>query len=125
MKNNKHLGIWMDHSNAYLMELKNDTIVTNNVVSGFTHQDKVEGLHKSESLMHNKEQHEQSGYYKKIADAIREYQKVILFGPTSAKSELLNLLSGDHLFENINIEIKDTDKMTETQMHAFVRAYFK
>jgi hypothetical protein len=124
MKKAISLGIWMDHSNAFLMELKNDTIVTNTIVSEFTHQDRVDGLHKSENLMHNKEQHQQLSYYKKIADVIRDYQNVVLFGPTDAKNQLINLLKDDHLFENIHIEVKDTDKMTETQMHDFVRRYF-
>jgi len=124
MNKTKSLGIWMDHSNAFLMTLTNDTIVSNRIVSEFTYQDKVDGLNKSENLMHNKEQHQQSGYYKKIGQAIREYQEVVLFGPTNAKNQLFNLLKGDHLFENIHIEVKDTDKMTETQMHDFVRGYF-
>jgi hypothetical protein len=124
MKKNKHLGIWMDYSNAVLMEITNETIVTSNIVSGFTHQDKVDGLHKSENLMHNKEQHGHSDYFKKIADAIRDFQEVLLFGPTNAKNELLNLIKGDHLFENIQFGVKDTDKMTDFQMQAFVRAYF-
>ena len=33
MKKNKCLAIWMDHSNAFLMEFANDTITTNNIVS--------------------------------------------------------------------------------------------
>ena len=75
--------------------------------------------------MHVKEQHLQSGYYKKLSETIRNYQEVVLFGPTDAKSELLNLLKGNHLFENIKFEVKNTDKMTENQMHVFVREYFK
>ena len=56
---------------------------------------------------------------------IKNYQEVIIFGPTEAKRELLNLLKADHLFENIKIELKDTDRMAESQMHSFVREYFK
>jgi stalled ribosome rescue protein Dom34 len=75
--------------------------------------------------MHIKEQHLHSSYYKKLSDAIKNYQEVVLFGPTEAKEELLNLLKNDHLFENIKISIKNTDKMTEYQMHTFVKEYFK
>jgi hypothetical protein len=124
MKKTKSLGIWMDHSNAFLMSLTNDKIVTNRIVSEFTHQDKVDGLNKSENLMHNKEQHQQSSYFKKIGEAIREYQDVVLFGPTDAKNQLFNSLKDDHLFENIHFELKNTDNMTETQRHDFVREYF-
>ena len=75
--------------------------------------------------MHNKEQMDQASYYKKISDIIRSYPEVILFGPTDAKLELLNLLKADHLFENIKIEVLNSDKMTAKQMHDFVREHFK
>ena len=125
MKNIKQMGIWMDHSVAFLMELTNNTIIQNSVTSEFTHLDKEEGLIKSEKHMHIKEQHLQSSFYKKLSDIIKNYQEIVLFGPTDAKNELLNLLKADHLFENIKIEVKHADKMTENQMHAFVREYFK
>jgi hypothetical protein len=120
----KNLGIWMDHSSAHLMEFTIDPIETTTITSRFTHTEKAETMGKSEHVMHNKEQHEQSAYYKKLGDEIRNYEAVLLFGPTNAKSELLNLLKADHRFENIKIEVKQTDKLTENQQHAFVKEYF-
>jgi len=70
-------------------------------------------------------QQQQLSYYKKLSGFIRKYQEVVLFGTTDAKIELLNLLKGDHLFENIKIEVKQSDQMTEYQRHDFVREYFK
>jgi len=125
MKQVKQLGIWMDHSNAFLMELSNDTIVEKTVNSEFTPYEKEYSLEKTEKIMHNKEQMDQASYYKKISDIIRSYQEVILFGPTEAKLELLNLLKADHLFDNIKIEVLNSDKMTAKQMHDFVREHFK
>ena len=75
--------------------------------------------------MHIKEQHLQSSFYKKLSDIIKNYQEIVLFGPTDAKNELLNLLKADHLFENIKIEVKHADKMTKNNMHTFVKEYFK
>ena len=120
----KNLGVWMDHSGANLMELTIDPIETKTIESKFTHQAKEQSLSKSENLMHNKEQHQQSEYYKKLGEIIKNYEAVILFGPTDAKVELLNTLKADHHFEKIKIEIKQTDKMTENQQHAFVREHF-
>jgi len=120
----KNLGIWMDHSSANLMELTIDPIETKTIESKFTHQAKEQSLSKSENLMHNKEQHQQSEYDKKLGEAIKNYEAVILFGPTDAKVELFNTLKADHHFEKIKIEIKQTDKMTENQQHAFVREHF-
>ena len=49
----------MDHSSAHLMEFT-DTIETKTIDSKFTHEAKEQSLDKSENLMHNKEQHQQS-----------------------------------------------------------------
>jgi hypothetical protein len=125
MKNIRQLGIWMDHSNAYLMEFTNDSILTNRVVSEFSKQGVELNHYKGEKLIHKKEQHLQLDYYKKIGDIIRMYQEVVLFGPTDAKNELLNMVKTDHLFNEIKIEVENSDKMTESQMHTFVRDYFK
>ena len=124
MNNIRKLGIWMDHSNAYLMELANDIIVQR-VVSELANPDAEFNFYKGEKLTHKKEQHLQLSYYKKIGDIIKKYQDVVLFGPTDAKNELLNQIKTDHLFEDIKIEVKNSDKMTESQMHTFVRDYFK
>ena len=75
--------------------------------------------------MHNKEQHWQSEYYKELGAEIKNYENVILFGPTDAKAELLNTLRSDPQFSKIKIETRQTDKMTENQQHAFVKEYFK
>ena len=114
----------MDHSNAHLMEFTTDPITTTIISSRFTHREKEHSIGKSENGMHQKEQHEQSEYYKKISEAIKNYQEVLLFGPTNAKTELLNLLKADHHFEKIKLETKDADKMTQNEQHAFVRDYF-
>ena len=120
----KKLGIWMDHSSAHLMEFTNEPLNTKTIESPFTHQVREETLNKSESLMDHKEQHEEAAYYKKLGAVIEHYDDVLLFGPTDAKTELFNILRADHHFEAIKIEVKQTDKMTENQQHAFVKAYF-
>lgn len=124
MTTTKNLGIWMDHANAHLIAFTTDPIETTVITSPFTHQAKEESLGRSENLMHNKEQQQQSGYYKKLGEVIRNYDAVLLFGPTDAKSELYNLLKEDHRFADIKIEVAQADKMTEPQEHAFVKAYF-
>jgi len=125
MKNIKQLGIWMDHSNAYLLEVINDTIETERVVSELSDPEAEFNFYKGEKLINKKERHLQLKYYKRLGEIIKKYQEVVLFGPTDAKSELLNLLRTDHLFEDIKIEVINSGKMTESQMHTFVREYFK
>ena len=113
----------MDHASAHVMELS-DPIVTSLINSTFTPEEKEKSLQKSEHLMHNKEQQQQSLFYKQLGDTIKEYDDVLLFGPTDAKLELLNSLKADHSFSNIKIVTKSSEKMTEKQEHAFVRNHF-
>ncbi len=120
----KEVGIYMDHASAHIMELTIDPIAITSIKSDFTHTVKEETITKSEILMHHKEQHEESGYYKKLAELIRHYEHVLLFGPTEAKMELYNLLNADHRFEAIHLEVRDSDKLTENQQTAFVIKYF-
>jgi hypothetical protein len=125
MKKEKQLGVWMDHSNAILFKLTKDSITEDIILSESLKHDEEYSSEKHEKLVHTKEQSQQSGYYRKLRDAIVNYEDVILFGPTDAKNELLNLLKTDHLFNDIKIELRNSDKMTKNQMHAFVREYFK
>jgi hypothetical protein len=125
MKDIKQAGIWMDHSNAFLLELADDKIETNRVISELSNPDAEFNFYKGEKLIHKKEQHLQLSYYRKLGEVIKKYQEVVLFGPTDAKNELLNLIKTDHLFEDIKIEVINSGKMTESQMQTFVREYFK
>jgi ADP-heptose:LPS heptosyltransferase len=131
MTTEKKLGIWMDHSIAHVIEFAIDQNVNaaqtkeaKIIESKFTREEKEQTLEKSENVMHNKEKHLQSEYYKKLAEVIKNYDEVILFGPTEAKKELLNALKADHHFEKIKIDIQQADKMTPNQQRAFVREYF-
>lgn len=124
MTTKKNLGIWMDHSSAHLMEFTSEPIETNIIESKFTHEEREHSLGKSEHVMHNKEQHQQAEFYKKLGETIRNYEEVLLFGPTDAKVELFNVLKANHRFSKVKIEIKQADKMTENQQHAFVKEHF-
>lgn len=124
MKDTKQLGIWMDHSIAFIMELTNDTIVRSIIISEFTKDEKEVSLSKGENFMNSKKQHLQSNFFKKLSEVIRNYSEVLLFGPTDAKAELVNILKDNHLFDNITFVVKQSDKMTENQMNAFVKEHF-
>jgi len=124
MKPKKKLGIWMDHSIAYLMEFTSNPFEIKTIESKFTRLKRMKALAKSEDLMHNKEQQQLSRYYKKLGEVIKDYKRVLLFGPTNAKVELFDILSEDERFMKIKIEIKETDKMTANQKDAFVKSYF-
>jgi len=123
MNKEKQLGICMDHSNAQLLKISDGNILLQNIES--ESKPKVEKVNVDTHEIHGKERHQlQSAYFKKISDIILNYGDVLLFGPTDAKRELFNLINEDPHFENIKIELRTTDKMTERQMHDFVIEFF-
>jgi stalled ribosome rescue protein Dom34 len=123
MKTQKDAGIWLDHSTANLMDItakeSNDSLTSN-----FTFNTKEEALNKSEKLMHNKRQQMNEAFYKEIESEILNYQHILLFGPTNAKTELYNYLSKDAHFGGIKIDVKNTDNITANEKVAFVKSHF-
>jgi stalled ribosome rescue protein Dom34 len=124
MKSTKKLGIWMDHSIAHLIEFSENSFEIETIETKFTHEEKEKSLAKGESFMHNKEQQSLSDYYNKIAKIILNYDKVLLFGPTNAKTELFNILKEDDRFAKIKMNIKKTDKMNAYQRERFIDEHF-
>lgn len=124
MKTQKKVGIWMDHLNANLIDV--EAIDRNRTItSKFDYDVQDEAIRKSENGMHNKRQQLTEDYYKEIADVILNYDHVLLFGPTNAKTELHNYIMKDLRFKDIKFKVEPTDKMTDNQKDAFVKKYFE
>jgi stalled ribosome rescue protein Dom34 len=124
MKTQKKVGIWMDHLNANLIDLK-ATDGNRTITSKFNYDVQDEAIRKSENGMHNKRQQLTEDYYKEIADVILMYNHVLLFGPTNAKTELYNYIMEDLRFKDIKFTVEPADKMTDNQKDAFVKKYFE
>jgi hypothetical protein len=121
----KQLAIFMNDINALLMELYNHMIVSRNIVfRSRENEEYIEHEYFMPSYYSDKQQH-QSAYYKELGDIIKNYEQVVLFGPTETKNELFKQLEADHCFKGIKIELVKTDKMTNTQIHDFVLEYYK
>lgn len=123
MKSKKQLGIWMDHSTAILFESNVNSTENKIIVAQVGEQDEALNT-RDETLIQNKEQNELSGFFNRLSEVIIHYDEVLLFGPTNAKTELVNRLKSDHHFDEIKIKVKPADKMTENQQHAFVNEHF-
>ncbi|MDA6071575.1 hypothetical protein NJT12_18290 [Flavobacterium sp. AC] len=123
MKTINQLGIYLDHASANLIDFTDKESET--IISEFDIQDKHETLQRSESEMHHKEQDKQRSYFKKIATLAIGYNEIVLFGPTTAKTELLHFLQKDNSFIKIKIEAENTPKMNLQEQEVFVHDHFK
>lgn len=124
MQQKKQLGIWLDHSNAYIIEFGSNLDDVKSLDSDFSAQDRAETARRSENEMHNKEQQKHNTFYKNLMKIIKDFDEVLLFGPTEAKNELHNLIKENHHFNDIVVAVKTTDKMTSKAQHDFVTNYF-
>lgn len=121
----KQLGIYLDHAAANLIDFTGNDKEPQVIASDFDIQDKHETLQRSESEMHHKEQDKQRQYFKKIAAIAVDFNQLVLFGPTTAKTELLHFLQKDNSFEKIQVETENTVKMSLKEQEVFVHDHFK
>ena len=125
MKNNRCLGVWMNHHEAHIMEFSLEHPNLKTIQSSFTKEERAESLEKGEKIMHHKEYQLQEKFYKQLGLTIQAYDEVLLFGPTEAKVELFNRLREENGFSHIHFSLRQANKMTENQQQAFVREFFK
>ena len=118
MATRDRLGIWMNHSIAHLIEFNTDTFESKSIESTNTIYIEEDSILKNEQNANSKGQAQLSAYYKKICDVIKDYEEVILFGPTNAKAELFYILKADHLFNKIKIIMKGAVKINDHQQSA-------
>lgn len=117
MKTKRQVGIWMDHSHAYLLEISLHGIVADIVEPIST--SKIKNINCNEIL------EQQLDYYIKLKNIIKDYDEVLLFGPNTAKDELSCLLKKDVHLNKIKIEVKESNKLSGIEQQAFVMAYFR
>ena len=125
MKAKKRIGIWMDHSTAHLIEYSSEAYQVKNINADIKGLDNQEGLQHSESILHHKENQHIKAFYKELIDVIKEFEEILIFGPTNAKTELYNLIREEHKYDHLKIEIKTTTKMSFMEAHDFIVDHFK
>ena len=125
MKATRKVGIWLDHTTARVIEYNTEELKATTLKSDLIGLDNQDSLQYSESLLHNKENQRLKAFYKSIIAIIKDYDEILLFGPTGAKVELFNLIREEHKYDHLKIETKSTEKMTPPEEHAFVVNHFK
>ncbi len=124
METIKKIAVYMDHFMANIIEYSNSAEAIKTIKSEFNHFEKEKILQKGESHLHNKEQDMQQKFYLKLRKELLNYDSVLLFGSTNAKTELLNILQADAKFSNVAFTLKNTDKLSDNEQIAFVNDCF-
>lgn len=119
----KPIGIFMDYYTANIMELSERPHEIQTIKSKFDLKLKKE-KNKSENYLYTLAQQCKADYFKKIASTILQYDRVLLFGPTKAKTELFNILKQDSHFFKIKTYLKETGRLTRNKRNKFIHEHF-
>ena len=122
MLNKTQIGVCMDYSVAYLLEEKNDERVITIIEADVASAADVVSAEIVSQVNPNGKNH---GFYKKVFELIKNFDRVSLYGPTPVRNEILNRIKANKL---LNIEILTNPvegKITENQKIDFINAYFE
>ncbi len=127
MKHNnqkQYAGVWLDNDKAMIItnssESENDEFVI---------QDKVKSKENhsggSEHSMNNAKQSDSLKYFKSVSSLLLKYDEIFVFGPGKSQEQFQNHLHTDSQFKNKKITIDSAEHLTDPQMIAKVRDFFK
>ena len=120
----QYAGVWLDNTKAML--ITNNSGVEN---ADYTIQDKVKAKEHhgggSEHAMNNTQQSEHLKYFKSISTLLLNYDEIFVFGPGKSQEQFQNHLKDDAQFKSKKITIGSAEQLTDNQMIAKVREFFK
>lgn len=127
-------ALWLDHSQAHLIRLRKDKVVVDTLFSEYETRVRIEGetadgtkvgkfrSSNREHTKHQKQQNQLNKYFKELAAKIAKYDFIYLFGPTTAKNQLLNHIRNEGKAKGKTYVVDSADSMTFPQMIARAKA---
>lgn len=120
----QYAGVWLDSQEA--------VIITNspeNENGVYTILDKVKAAINhgggSEHSINNSKQADMLKYFKSVSDQLLNYDEILIFGPGKSQKQFQNHLKEEAQFNSKQITIDSDDQLTDPQMIAKVRDFFK
>ena len=124
----KHMGLWIDHRQAVLVTITDKGEETEHLTSNMEKHvrfssDPSEGG-SAEDMRDRQFGNHLDKYYDRVVALVRDAETIQIFGPGEAKGELEKRLEHAGLQGRI-VRIEAADKMTDPQIAAKVREYFR
>jgi stalled ribosome rescue protein Dom34 len=132
----KNIGVWLDKDKAYIVTIDDGTETLVKIGSNVEHfhihggsgtrlkggpQDVVQ-----DSKYLEREKHQLRQYFRNIASEINDADALVIFGPAETNEKFSKELYEN--YKNLSAKIKGiekTDSMTDNQIKAWVRNFFK
>jgi len=135
----KNVGIWIDKEKAHVVSLENDRENFITLESEIENYRPVGGSGSKgtrnrwgpqdvvqDSKYLEREKHQLKNYFKKIAENISDADAIAIFGPSDTNLKLNQTLSANYkqLAKKVKA-VEKADSMTNNQLKAFVKSFFK
>jgi hypothetical protein len=131
---NNNAGVWIDHRKAQIVGLTSAGETTRIILSNVEkHPERggdspMKGAYEARQVPADDRRQraltgELNSYYDAVILALRDYGKLLVFGPGEAKGELHSRLMKLNRAGRV-VAVETEDKMTDRQIVAKVRAYF-
>ena len=127
MKHNnqkQYAGVWLDNEKAMIIttgiESENSDYTITNKVKAKSPQGGG-----SEHSMNNAKHSDMLKYFKSISGLLLNYDELLVFGPGQSQEQFQNFLKEDLQFNNTQVTIESNERLTDPQMIAKVRDFFK
>ena len=136
----KQVGVWIDHSKAHLIGYnKGNAVLIETVDSPYESMKRYEGesddktrfspnpehASNNEYKKNNITQNELNEYFKMMEGKLQGFDDILLFGPGTVKDQMRNRLRDNKAFNGKWLSVESSDKLTENQLLAFVRDFYK
>jgi hypothetical protein len=129
----KEVGVWIDHRQAVIVTLVDLVEETKRILSDIEKQVRYSGAshgsHDDTTEIRRDRQDRRfddhlGRFFDEVIACLCDADSILIFGPSEAKGELQKHLEGQALSERI-VDIETTDNMTDGQIAAKVRQYFR
>ncbi len=133
----KNIGIWLDSDKAIIIKINssNEVIKKQHIDSNIEHSHFKAGVGsnrpyrfqavKSEKHLLEKKKHQLNTYFQEITNNIKDANHILIFGPAEAKIEFQKMLLKQPSILHKNITVQTADSMTENQIVAYIKNFFK
>ena len=128
------VGLWIDHQTAVIVSVSEQGESVRKIESGAKHLEyrgptRTRNAYstqysKGDDQLDNQFVQQLNKYYAQVIAELRGAERVLIFGPAEAKSELKRIIERDKGLR-LDVHVEPADKMTDRQIVARVREHFK
>ena len=131
----KLVGVWLDSKKAVLISLINDRKQVVTIESDIESRERYSGESKRfgrfgqqylnpEKHRKNKLREQLKVYTRRLQQALKPYDQIVLFGPSEMKNKLYREMQKNASDAERITGVESADHMSENQLVAWVRDYF-